>query len=102
MSVKHYKQGDPTYEAIKVIDAWQADFNIGNALKYIARHKYKGDPAGDLTKAIYYIQRSIDAYDSRATYTAGQYAEDCQASDSTSACPTISEEVLRVLRERTD
>lgn len=30
-------------------------FCIGNALKYICRYRYKGDPVGDLNKAADYI-----------------------------------------------
>lgn len=55
----HYG-GDSTYEAIKVIEAWEANFNIGNALKYLARYKKKGTPAADLEKAIWYIQRELN------------------------------------------
>lgn len=33
----HYGGAENIYEAIKVIDAWQANFNLGNALKYICR-----------------------------------------------------------------
>jgi hypothetical protein len=33
----HYGGIDNSYEAIKVIDAWNANFNLGNAIKYICR-----------------------------------------------------------------
>lgn len=33
----HYGGVENIYEAIKVIDAWQANFNLGNSLKYICR-----------------------------------------------------------------
>ena len=32
----------------------------GNAIKYIARHKYKGDSIQDIEKAIWYLQRHLD------------------------------------------
>jgi len=31
----HYGGKDNPYEAIKVIDAWDLDFNLGNVVKYI-------------------------------------------------------------------
>ena len=50
--------GDP-YEAIKVIEAWGLNFNLGNALKYIARAGNKDGESRekDLTKAISYLTR---------------------------------------------
>ena len=51
------------YEAIKVIDAWNLGFSLGNAVKYISRAGLK-DPATkveDLKKAMWYIQHEIDS-----------------------------------------
>ena len=31
----HYGGADNPYEAIKVIEAWEADFNIGTTLRYL-------------------------------------------------------------------
>jgi hypothetical protein len=58
--VEHYRGGD-TYEAIKVIEAWGLNFNLGNALKYIARAGKKDSETRerDLGKAISYITREI-------------------------------------------
>lgn len=57
----HYLRfNDDPYEAIKVIEAWGADFCIGNALKYLSRAGKKGDEREDLEKAMWYIQRKID------------------------------------------
>lgn len=56
----HYGAG--TYEAINVIEAWDLGFNLGNAIKYIARAGKKGDYQEDLKKAIWYLQREV-AYD---------------------------------------
>jgi len=55
----HYGGADNPYEAIKVIEAWQLNFCLGNAVKYIARAgKKPGSPtAVDLDKAIWYLQR---------------------------------------------
>lgn len=33
----HYGGADNPYKAIKVIDNWKANFNLGNAIKYICR-----------------------------------------------------------------
>ena len=38
----HYGGEDNTYEAIKVIEAWDLDFHIGNTVKYISRAGKKG------------------------------------------------------------
>lgn len=56
----HYG-GDSTYETIKVIEAWNLDFCLGNAVKYISRvgKKDKSKTAEDLQKAIWYIERRI-------------------------------------------
>lgn len=56
-----YYGNDTTYETIKVIEAWQLDFCLGNAVKYISRAGKK-DPdkeIEDLQKAVWYIQRKI-------------------------------------------
>ena len=56
----HYG-GDTTYEAIKVIEAWELGFNLGNAVKYISRagKKNKDKEVQDLLKAEFYIRRQI-------------------------------------------
>jgi hypothetical protein len=56
----HYG-GDTVYEAIKVIEAWQLDFCLGNAVKYISRAGKKDGNAEtqDLEKAIWYLQRRV-------------------------------------------
>lgn len=56
----HYKGKDNPYEVIKVIDAWNLGFSLGNAIKYIGRAGAKGDKVEDLQKAIWYIQHEID------------------------------------------
>lgn len=52
----HYNKG---IEVIDFIESWDMDFNTGNAVKYISRHKYKNDPIEDLKKAKWYIDRLI-------------------------------------------
>ena len=57
----HYLK-DSGHEVIDVIDAWKLNFNLGNAIKYIARAGRK-DPnktKEDLSKAIWYIQNQIN------------------------------------------
>jgi len=57
---KHYHPG--VYEAIKVIDAWNLDFYLGNAIKYISRAGLKDQDKKieDLQKAIWYISKYIE------------------------------------------
>ena len=38
----HYGGADNPYEAIKVIEAWQLGFCLGNTVKYISRAGKKG------------------------------------------------------------
>lgn len=58
----HYG-GDNTYEAIKVIEAWDLDkcFYLGNVVKYISRagKKDKSKEIEDLKKALWYLDRKI-------------------------------------------
>lgn len=56
----HYLK-DSGYEVISVIEAWDLDFCLGNAIKYIARSgkKCKESEAEDLEKALWYINRKI-------------------------------------------
>lgn len=56
----HYG-GDTTYEAIKVIEAWDLGFNLGNGVKYISRagKKDKARTVEDLKKAVWYLEREI-------------------------------------------
>jgi hypothetical protein len=57
----HYGGESNPYEAIKVIEAWGLNFNLGNAVKYISRAGKK-DPAKlleDLQKAAWYLDREI-------------------------------------------
>ena len=58
----HYGGHENPYEAIKVIDAWNLDFCLGNAVKYISRagKKQGNSAAQDLSKAIWYIRHEIE------------------------------------------
>ena len=52
----HYGGKDNQYEAIKVIEAWDLNFSLGNVLKYINRSGKKSDnPLEDLQKAAQYL-----------------------------------------------
>lgn len=55
----HYGGADNPYEAIKVIEAWELGFRLGNAVKYIARAGKKGSQIEDLEKARWYLDREI-------------------------------------------
>ena len=54
----HYNTG--AVEVIDAIEAWDLNFSLGNAVKYIARADHKGNRKQDLRKALFYIQREID------------------------------------------
>ena len=58
----HYGGVDNPYEAIKVIEAWDLDFHLGNTVKYISRAGIKNPEKEleDLKKAAWYLQRKID------------------------------------------
>ena len=55
----HYGGEENPYEAIKVIEAWGLNFNLGNVVKYISRAGKKGDRLEDLKKAKWYLEREI-------------------------------------------
>jgi hypothetical protein len=58
----HYGGGDNPYEAIKVIEAWDLDFHLGNTVKYISRagKKDQDKELQDLKKALWYLERKIN------------------------------------------
>ena len=53
----HYNRG---IEAIDIIESWDLNFSLGNAIKYILRSPYKGREIEDLEKARWYIDREIE------------------------------------------
>lgn len=65
----HYGGADNPYEAIKVIEAWELGFNLGNTVKYIARAEHKGATVQDLEKAQWYLNREIQRRKSSTTVT---------------------------------
>lgn len=59
---EHYQFGkNNEYEAIKVIEAWDLDFHLGNTVKYISRagKKEVDKELQDLKKALWYLERKI-------------------------------------------
>ena len=56
----HYHK-DSGIEVIDAIDAWNLDFCLGNAVKYISRsgHKDEDKTQQDLQKAVWYILRHL-------------------------------------------
>lgn len=63
----HYQFGENNvYEAIKVIEAWDLDFHLGNTVKYISRAGKKGTDKElqDLKKALWYLERKIQNLES--------------------------------------
>jgi len=58
---QHYGGENNEYEVIKVIDAWDLGFSLGNAIKYISRagKKRKDTELEDLRKALWYLQHHI-------------------------------------------
>lgn len=62
---KHYGGVDDPFEAIKVIEAWRLNFNLGNTVKYIKRAQWKGAMIEDLKKAAWYLNREIERLEKR-------------------------------------
>lgn len=54
----HYNSHPSGIEAIQIAE--HMSFSCGNAIKYIFRHKLKGEPVKDLKKAVWYLQREIE------------------------------------------
>lgn len=64
---EHYGGEENTYEVIKVIEALEMDFHLGNTFKYIARAGKKGTDKEiqDLKKALWYLERKIQLLESK-------------------------------------
>ncbi|QOL33131.1 DUF3310 domain-containing protein [Bifidobacterium eulemuris] len=50
---EHYELGP--FECIELSGLY--DFCLGNAVKYVWRHRHKGQPMQDLNKALWYLRR---------------------------------------------
>jgi len=57
---EHY-QGNGI-EVIVVIDYFDLNFNLGNAIKYILRTDKKGFKKKDLSKAVWYLNRELEKW----------------------------------------
>ena len=56
----HYGGENNPYEAIKVIEAWDLNFHLGNVVKYISRAGKKSENSiEDLKKAEWYLSRYV-------------------------------------------
>ena len=56
----HYGGKENLYEAIKVIEAWNLNFSLGNVIKYVSRAGKKNNILEDLEKASWYLNREIE------------------------------------------
>lgn len=65
----HYGGADNPYEAVKIIEALNLGFNLGNTLKYMIRagKKRKSTRLEDLAKARWYLDREITLLSAGAT-----------------------------------
>ena len=61
----HYNSGK--IEVIDAIEDWGLGFHLGNAVKYISRAEKKRDTETDIKKAIWYLNRYLEKYESKAT-----------------------------------
>jgi len=64
---EHYGGKNNEYEAIKVIDAWDLGFSLGNTVKYISRAGKKDHTKEieDLKKALFYLEHHIKTLESK-------------------------------------
>jgi len=46
-------------DVIDLIEAMDFGYHLGNVIKYVFRHEYKGEPLKDLHKAAWYLNRYI-------------------------------------------
>jgi hypothetical protein len=58
----HYK-GANGIEAINVIESFDLNFNLANAVKYILRCEIKGNKKEDLEKAVWYLKRELNKFE---------------------------------------
>ena len=57
----YYKSKDGKLEAFDVIDAFDLNFNRGNAFKYMVRAGKKEDEEKDIRKAMTYLKREMES-----------------------------------------
>lgn len=60
---EHYGGATNPYETIKVIEAWNLGFNLGNVVKYVSRagkkNRKRTGIREDLEKARWYLEREL-------------------------------------------
>ncbi len=63
----HYGGETNTYEVIKIIEALEMDFHLGNTFKYIVRAGKKDTDREiqDLKKALWYLERKIQLLENK-------------------------------------
>jgi hypothetical protein len=63
----HYGGETNTYEVIKIIEALEMDFHLGNTFKYIVRagKKETDREIQDLKKALWYLERKIQLLENK-------------------------------------
>jgi hypothetical protein len=52
---EHYGGEENPFEAIKIIEHYDLNFNLGSVVKYVLRAPFKGTPLSDLKKAYTYV-----------------------------------------------
>lgn len=64
---RHYGGENNVYEVIKIIEALEMDFHLGNTFKYIARagKKEEDREIQDLKKALWYLERKIQLLENK-------------------------------------
>ncbi|ADF42425.1 nucleotide kinase [Synechococcus phage S-CBS2] len=72
----HYR-GDRKHEPIDVIEDWGLNYRLGNAVKYVSRNGRKPgeDPIEGLKKAIWYLEREIEAIEAQKVPYAVTYED---------------------------
>lgn len=81
----HYNVG--SIEVIEVIDDWNLNFKLGNAIKYIGRCNHKGTKVQDLRKAIRYIEMEIEKEEKGPGMTVKEFAEQASQINKTLTSP---------------
>jgi hypothetical protein len=94
---QHYnKQG---IEVIDVIEAYELPYHLGNVIKYVCRHSYKGKPLQDLQKALWYLARYVeDMEDCLAVEEHGHEYPGTPAQAHQDFCESLTDGYGRVLR----
>lgn len=74
----HYKSNK--FESIEIIEDFELNFCLGNAVKYILRCEKKGNKKQDIEKAIWYLKREVEKMSVEGDKCSEQTL-DCQCKD---------------------